>query len=176
MSSACCAGAGLAKHGALADRARSQHPAAGAALFRVASSGTIQRRRRLCGAFQDIGPAAIKLGQTLATPATSSVWRPLTPASLQDRLPPVPFAAIRAESRQSSQGPHRSCSPSRSLGRGFGLDRAGPQGGTTEGRTGAVKVLSPAYREKFARDIETYAWAAAHLEALGGEAARLRRG
>ena len=29
-------------------------------------------------------------------------------------------------------------------------------------------------REQFARDIETYEWAAAHLEALGGEAARLR--
>src|SRR5690606_25109328 len=28
--------------------------------------------------------------------------------------------------------------------------------------------------ERFARDIETYEWAAAHLEALGGEAMRLR--
>jgi ubiquinone biosynthesis protein len=35
-------------------------------------------------------------------------------------------------------------------------------------------VLRPGIREKFARDIETYEWAAAHLEALGGEAARLR--
>jgi ubiquinone biosynthesis protein len=38
----------------------------------------------------------------------------------------------------------------------------------------AVKVLRPGIREQFARDIETYEWAAAHLEALGGEAARLR--
>jgi ubiquinone biosynthesis protein len=45
---------------------------------------------------------------------------------------------------------------------------------TTDGRTVAVKVLRPGIREKFARDIETYEWAAAHLEALGGEATRLR--
>jgi predicted unusual protein kinase regulating ubiquinone biosynthesis (AarF/ABC1/UbiB family) len=45
---------------------------------------------------------------------------------------------------------------------------------TTDGRDVAVKVLRPGIREKFARDIETYEWAAAHLEALGGEAARLR--
>ncbi len=34
--------------------------------------------------------------------------------------------------------------------------------------------MRPGIREQFARDIETYEWAAAHLEALGGEAARLR--
>ena len=45
---------------------------------------------------------------------------------------------------------------------------------TSEGRDVAVKVLRPGIREQFARDIETYEWAAAHLEALGGEAARLR--
>ena len=45
---------------------------------------------------------------------------------------------------------------------------------TTEGRTVAVKVLRPGIREKFERDITTYEWAAAHLEAMGGEARRLR--
>jgi ubiquinone biosynthesis protein len=45
---------------------------------------------------------------------------------------------------------------------------------TTDGREVAVKVLRPGIREQCARDIETYEWAAAHLEALGGEAARLR--
>ena len=45
---------------------------------------------------------------------------------------------------------------------------------TTEGRTVAVKILRPGVREKFARDIATYEWAAAHLEAFGGEASRLR--
>jgi ubiquinone biosynthesis protein len=45
---------------------------------------------------------------------------------------------------------------------------------TSDGRAVAVKILRPGIREQFARDIETYEWAAAHLEALGGEAARLR--
>src|SRR5690606_38728344 len=45
---------------------------------------------------------------------------------------------------------------------------------TTDGRQVAVKVLRPGIRERFARDIATYEWAAAHLEALGGEAQRLR--
>ena len=41
---------------------------------------------------------------------------------------------------------------------------------TSDGRQVAVKVLRPGIRERFARDIDTYEWAAAHLEALGGEA------
>ena len=45
---------------------------------------------------------------------------------------------------------------------------------TTDGRQVAVKVRRPGIDKQFARDIETYEWAAAHLEALGGEAARLR--
>ncbi len=45
---------------------------------------------------------------------------------------------------------------------------------TPEGRQVAVKVLRPGIRERFGRDIETYEWAAAHLEQLGGEVARLR--
>ncbi len=48
------------------------------------------------------------------------------------------------------------------------------KGVTSDGRTVAIKVLRPGIRERFARDIDTYEWAAAHLEALGGEARRLR--
>ena len=35
-------------------------------------------------------------------------------------------------------------------------------------------MLFRSIREKFAQDIETYEWAAAHVEAMGGEATRLR--
>ena len=37
-----------------------------------------------------------------------------------------------------------------------------------------MKVLRPNIEEEFARAIETYEWAAAQVEAMGGEAARLR--
>src|SRR3546814_11515766 len=45
---------------------------------------------------------------------------------------------------------------------------------TTDGRQVAVKVLRPGIEKEFARDIETYEWAAAQIEAQGGEIARLR--
>src|SRR3546814_4403480 len=45
---------------------------------------------------------------------------------------------------------------------------------TPDGRHVAVKVLRPGIDRQFNRDIDTYEWAAAHLELLGGEASRLR--
>src|SRR6185436_2112212 len=45
---------------------------------------------------------------------------------------------------------------------------------TTDGRLVAVKVLRPNIEEDFASAIDTYEWAAAQVEAMGGEAARLR--
>ena len=45
---------------------------------------------------------------------------------------------------------------------------------TTEGRDVAVKVLRPGIEEEFAKAIETYEWAAAHVERYGGEVRRLR--
>jgi ubiquinone biosynthesis protein len=87
----------------------------------------------------------------------------------------VPFERIREEIDHSlRQAATPNCSNIRSRAGRRGLDRAGPPRRTTDGREVAVKVLRPGIREQFARDIETYEWAAAHLEALGGEAARLR--
>jgi ubiquinone biosynthesis protein len=45
---------------------------------------------------------------------------------------------------------------------------------TTDGRTVAVKVLRPGVEDDFKRAIETYTWAAAHLERMSPEARRLR--
>jgi len=45
---------------------------------------------------------------------------------------------------------------------------------TTDGRDVAVKVLRPGIEEEFAKAIDTYEWAAAHVESMGGEAERLR--
>ena len=59
----------LARHGALRIIEEGQNtPAPVRRLCRLARLGTIQPRvPDYAGAFQDIGPAAIKLGQTLAT-------------------------------------------------------------------------------------------------------------
>ncbi|MEO5587641.1 MAG: 2-polyprenylphenol 6-hydroxylase [Novosphingobium sp.] len=140
------------------------------------SWGRPSREPDYAGAFQAIGPAAIKLGQALATRPDivgEDAARNLT--TLQDKVPPVPFEAIRRQIEASF---------GRELGSLFASVDPEPIGSasiaqvhravTPDGRHVAIKVLRPGVREKLARDIETYEWAAAHLEALGNEAKRLR--
>ena len=90
----------LARHGALRGIEHDPNtPAQVRRLCRVARLGTIQPRRPdYAGAFQDIGPAAIKLGQTLATrPDLVGADAAHNLLSLQDSLPPVPFEAMIRE-------------------------------------------------------------------------------
>ncbi len=168
----------LARHGALRGIENDANaPAPVKRLARIARFGTFQPRQPdYAGAFQDIGPAAIKLGQSLATrPDIVGEDAVRNLLSLQDSLPPVSFDLIRPEIESTFDRP---------LSALFASIEEQPVGAasiaqvhravTTDGRTVAVKVLRPGIREKFARDLETYEWAAAHLEALGGEAARLR--
>ncbi|MBB4155122.1 ubiquinone biosynthesis protein [Sphingomonas jinjuensis] len=131
---------------------------------------------RFADAFQAIGPAAIKLGQTLATrpdlvgdAAAHDLLR------LQDRLPAVPFATICA-AIEASYG--------RPVTQFFASIEEDPVGAasiaqvhravTTDGRQVAIKVLRPGVEEDFTRAIDTYQWAAAQLEAMSVEARRLR--
>ncbi len=168
----------LARHGALRGIERDPNtPLQVRRLCRIARAGTFQPRiPDYAGAFRAIGPAAIKLGQTLATrPDLVGDEAAHNLLSLQDNLPPVSFAAIRHEIEASFGRPleelYTSIDP---VPVGSASIAQVHKAVTTEGREVAVKVLRPGIREKFARDIETYEWAAAHLEALGGEAQRLR--
>jgi ubiquinone biosynthesis protein len=123
-----------------------------------------------------IGPAAIKLGQALSTrPDLVGERAAANLSQLQDDLPPAPFAAIKATIESSFEAPLDSL---------FSSFDETPVGAasiaqvhravTTEGRDVAVKVLRPGVEEEFAKAIETYEWAAAHVETIGGEAERLR--
>ena len=168
----------LARHGALRiieDGANT--PAPVRRLCRIARFGTVQPLvPDYATALQACGPAAIKLGQTLATrPDIVGEEAAHNLLSLQDSLPPVPFEAIRAEIENSFGRPleqlFASIDP---VAVGAASIAQVHRAITPEGRKVAVKVLRPGIRERFARDIETYEWAAAHLEALGGEATRLR--
>ncbi|KPF93398.1 2-octaprenylphenol hydroxylase [Novosphingobium sp. AAP83] len=168
----------LARHGALRGiEADPNTPAPVRTLCRVARFGTRQPKTPdYAGAFRAIGPAAIKLGQTLATrPDLVGEEAAHNLLALQDKLPPVDFALIRAEIERSFE------KPLEALYAEFDPEPVGAasvaqvhSAVTTEGRKVAVKILRPGVREKLARDITTYEWAAAHLEALGGEASRLR--
>jgi len=169
----------LARHGALRiiEDGRTT-PAPVRRLCRIARIGTIQPRvPDYAGAFRAIGPAAIKLGQSLATrPDIVGQEAANNLLTLQDSLPPVPFAAIR-DAVETAFGV-----PLSALYAAFEEEPVGAasiaqvhRAITTDGRTVAVKVLRPGIARQFTRDIETYEWAAAHVEALGGEeAARLR--
>lgn len=168
----------LARHGALrAIEADRNTPRQVRRLCRLARFGTFQPKEPdYAGAFRAIGPAAIKLGQTLATrPDIIGMGPALNLLTLQDRLPPAPFDQIYAQIDSSLN------KPAAELFASIDPDPIGAasiaqvhRGVTSDGRQVAVKVLRPQIREQFARDIETYEWAAAHLEGLGGEAARLR--
>ena len=168
----------LARHGALRIIEEGRNtPVPVRRLCRLARIGTFQPREPdYASAFQAIGPAAIKLGQALATrPDIVGIDAARNLLTLQDRLPPKPFAAVREEIEASFDAPLED------LFESFDEEPIGSasiaqvyRARTVEGRDVAVKVLRPGVRERFASDIETYEWAAAHLEALGGEAARLR--
>ncbi|NJM50077.1 MAG: 2-polyprenylphenol 6-hydroxylase [Sphingomonadales bacterium] len=168
----------LARHGALrAIEADRNTPPQVKRLCRIARLGTIQPKQPdYAGAFRAIGPAAIKLGQTLATrPDIIGMEPALNLLTLQDQLPPADFDLVYEEIDTSLNAPAAQL-----------FDHIDPEpvgaasiaqvhrARTSDGRDVAVKILRPGIREQFARDIETYEWAAAHLEALGGEAARLR--
>jgi ubiquinone biosynthesis protein len=168
----------LAKHGALRDLEKHKAtPPQVRRLFRIARIGTFQPKEpNYSAALQAIGPAAIKLGQTLATrPDVIGEAAARDLLQLQDSLPPVPFDQIRDEIELSL---------GKSLDELYSYIDPVPVGAasiaqvhratTLEGKDVAVKVLRPGIIKKFTQDIETYEWAAAHLEALGGEAKRLR--
>ena len=168
----------LARHGALRGIERDPlTPTPVRRLVRLARFGArLPRQPHYAEAFQAIGPAAIKLGQTLATrPDLVGEEAARDLLTLQDALPPVAFPAIRAQIESALGKP---------LEQLFSRFDENPVGAasiaqvhravTSDGRDVAVKVLRPGIGEQFSRDIETYEWAAAHLELLGGEARRLR--
>ena len=168
----------LARHGALRGIERDPlTPPHVKRVLRLARFGLKQpKTANYAAAFQEIGPAAIKLGQALATrPDLVGEEAADNLLFLQDDLPPAPFDKVRAQV-ESSLGAQ--------LGQLFTEFDETPVGAasiaqvhravTTEGATVAVKVLRPGIEDMFADALETYEWAAAQLEGFGGEAQRLR--
>jgi ubiquinone biosynthesis protein len=168
----------LARHGALRGIERDPNtPPQVRRLARIARFGArIPRVPTYGEAFQELGPAAIKFGQALATrPDLVGDEAARNLQTLQDNLPPAPFEDIRRAIEAGLEKP---------LDEIFREIDPEPVGAasiaqvhraiTSEGKLVAVKVLRPNIEEDFARAIETYEWAAAQVEAMGGEVARLR--
>ncbi len=127
-------------------------------------------------ALQEIGPAAIKLGQALSTrPDLVGERAAENLSQLQDDLPPAPFAAIKQTIEASFEAPLESLfAEFDEVPIGAASIAQVHRAVTTDGRQVAVKVLRPHIEDEFARAIETYEWAAAQVERMGGELERLR--
>lgn len=169
----------LARHGALRGiESDPNTPRVLRRLLRVARIFTFQPKTpNYAEAFRAIGPAAIKLGQTLATrPDLVGEEAAKNLLSLQDDLPPVPYHLIEQAISETFKKPVEEL---------FAEIDPKPVGAasiaqvhraiTKDGRKVAVKVLRPGIRRRFARDIETYEWTAAHFEGLGNEEAKRLR-
>ena len=168
----------LARHGALRGIERDPlSPPPLRRMIRLARFGArVPKIPAYADAFEAIGPAAIKLGQALATrpdlvgdEAANDLLR------LQDALPPAPFEAVRAAIEDGLGKPIEALFASiEPEAMGAASIAQVHRAVTTDGRRVAVKVLRPGVEEEFARAIETYEWAAAQAEAIGGELLRLR--
>jgi ubiquinone biosynthesis protein len=168
----------LARHGALRGIERDPlTPVPVRRLARIARLGArIPPTPQYADALVAIGPAALKLGQALSTrPDLVGPAAAENLSQLQDDLPPAPFAAIRRTIERSFNAPLENL---------FSSFDETPIGAasiaqvhravTTEGREVAVKVLRPGIEDEFAKAIDTYEWAAAQAETMGGEIQRLR--
>lgn len=168
----------LATHGALLGIERDRNaPSSVRRLVRIARIGSFPPNPpAYAKAFEKIGPAAVKLGQSLATrPDLVGEAAAKDLLRLQDALPPLPFAKIKDAIEAGLGAP---------IGELFASIDPEPVGAasiaqvhravTADGRDVAVKVLRPGIEEKFAGDIETYEWIAAQAAMRGGELARLR--
>ncbi|MCS6778562.1 MAG: 2-polyprenylphenol 6-hydroxylase [Geminicoccaceae bacterium] len=123
---------------------------------------------RLARALQEMGPAFIKLGQSLSTRADllgETIARDL--ALLQDRLPPFPAAEARAAIERELEQPVAAL---------FGEFEEQPvaaasiaqvhRARTTEGALVAVKILRPGIEEAIGRDLDFFLWLAEWAERL----------
>ncbi len=168
----------LARHGALAGIERdAMTPPPVKRIIRIARFGArVPKVPQYAEAFQACGPAAIKLGQALATrPDLIGEAAAHDLLRLQDRLPALPFPIIKAAIERGLARPVEEV---------FASIEETPVGAasiaqvhravTTEGVTVAIKVVRPGVEDEFSTALETYEWAAAQLEIAGGEFARLR--
>jgi ubiquinone biosynthesis protein len=168
----------LAAHGVL--RPIETHPdipAATGMVLRLLRFGTAAPRvPDYAGGMRACGPAAIKLGQALATrPDIIGAAAAADLRRLQDDLPPVAWELVAPQLDAVYAGGWKSC---------FADIDPVPVGAASiaqvhrarlhDGRTVALKVLRPGIEAEFLRAIAAYGWAAARLERMGGEFARLK--
>ena len=145
----------LARHGALRGIERDPNtPPPVRRLCRIARFGArVPEVPTYAEAFQEIGPAAIKLGQALATrPDLVGEEAARDLALLQDSLPPAPFEQIRAAIEQGLGKPlDEVFARGRPRAGRRRLDRPGPPRRHHRGQAGRGQGAAPQYRGGFRR-------------------------
>ncbi|MFH1806049.1 MAG: 2-polyprenylphenol 6-hydroxylase [Pseudomonadota bacterium] len=132
--------------------------------------------RRLARALEELGPAFIKLGQTLATRADligDDVAADLS--SLQDRLPPFSGAIAKKIITEQLGGPFELLFAEFDETPVAAASIAQVHFATTpDGRDVAIKVLRPDIERRFARDLDLFYWAAELVELTQPRLRRLK--
>lgn len=173
------AGITLARHGALLSPEQiTRLPAPARALlrfFQIGKKDGGDQANRISQALAALGPSYIKLGQFLSTrPDVIGAQRAFELKVLQDRLPPFSMAEARAAVLAEFG------KPVEALFAAFGAPVAAAsvaqvhKARSHDGAWVAVKILRPGVERRFAADIESFAFAARHMERLSAEGRRLR--
>jgi ubiquinone biosynthesis protein len=167
----------LARHGALRPFEDPRVPFGLRMVAKVARFGTgAPVKPDFAAGLGAVGPAAIKLGQALATrPDLIGLEAAMDLVRLQDSLPPLAFSALEPGLNAGLGGPwqdrFQSIEP---VAVGAASMAQVHRGVTSDGRQVAIKMLRPGIEAQLVDAIDTYEWAAGHIELLGGEFARLR--
>ena len=168
----------LARHGALRPFESPKAPLGIRLVARIARVGTgAPVTPDFAAGLGAVGPAAIKLGQALATrPDLIGPEAAIDLVRLQDSLPPLPFSTMETVLNAATPGgswrtQFRTIDP---VAIGAASMAQVHRGVTSDGRIVAIKMLRPGIEADLARAIDTYEWGAGHIENLGGEFARLR--
>lgn len=167
----------MARHGALRPFESDRLPFAVRLVARVARFGSgAPKTPDFAAGLAAVGPAAIKLGQALATrPDLIGVEAATDLARLQDQVPPVPFAAIEPVLNANCGGDWKTRFQSiEPEAVGAASIAQVHRAITSDGRRVAIKLLRPGIEAEIASALKTYEWGAGHIETLGGEFARLR--
>ena len=167
----------LARHGALRPFEDSRVPRALRIIARIARIGTgAPLKPDFAAGLGAVGPAAIKLGQALATrPDLIGLEAAMDLIRLQDSLPPLPFSALEGGLNAGLGGRWQDRFESiDAIAVGAASMAQVHRGVTKDGHLVAIKMLRPGIEDTLAKAIDTYEWAAGHIENLGGEFARLR--
>ncbi|MFC4237990.1 2-polyprenylphenol 6-hydroxylase [Thalassospira xianhensis] len=132
--------------------------------------------QRLARALEELGPAFIKLGQTLATRADligDDVAADLS--SLQDRLPPFSAMIAKRIITEQLDGPFEALFSEFDDTPVAAASIAQVHFATTsDGREVAVKVLRPDIKARFARDLDLFYWVSEIVELTQPRLRRLK--